>query len=61
MPTKVIKSAVTNVAPEVLNAVRNGATQDYRNYVPYAADDGSNLKEIGAIIMDRSSMTCFNS
>lgn len=56
MPTKVIKRAVTNVAPEVLNAVRNGATQDYRNYVPYAADDGSNLKEIGAIIMDRPAL-----
>jgi hypothetical protein len=56
MPSKVIKRGVTNVAPEVLNAVRNSATQNYRNYVPYAADDGSNLKEIGVIIMENPAL-----
>ena len=56
MPTKVIKRSVTNVASEVLNAVRNSATQDYRNYVPVATDDNSNLKEIGAIIMDNPAL-----
>lgn len=56
MPTKVIKRSVTNVASEVLNAVRNSATQDYRSYVPVATDDNSNLKEIGAIIMDNPAL-----
>lgn len=56
MPSKVIKRSITNVAPEVLNAVRNSATQDYRNYVPVATDDGQNLKEIGAIIMDNPAL-----
>lgn len=56
MPSKVIKRSITNVAPEVINAVRNSASQDFRNYVPVATDDGSNLKEIGAIIMDNPAL-----
>ena len=56
MPSKVIKRSITNVASEVLNAVRNSATQDYRNYVPVATDDNQNLKEIGAIIMDNPAL-----
>ena len=56
MPSKVIKRSITNVASEVLNAVRNSASQDYRNYVPVATDDNSNLKEIGAIIMDNPAL-----
>ena len=56
MPSKVIKRSITNVASEVLNAVRNSATENYRNYVPVATDDNSNLKEIGAIIMDNPAL-----
>ena len=56
MPSKVIKRSITNVASEVLNAVRNSASQDYRNYVPVATDDNSNLKDIGAIIMDNPAL-----
>lgn len=56
MPSKVIKRSITNVASEVLNAVRNSASQDYKNYVPVATDDNSNLKEIGAIIMDNPAL-----
>lgn len=52
MPTKIIKRSITNVASEVINAVRNSASQNFRNYVPVATDDNSNLKEIGVIIMD---------
>ena len=52
MPSKVIKRSFTNVASEVINAVRNSASQNFRNYVPVATDDNSNLKEIGAIICD---------
>lgn len=56
MPSKVIKRSITNVASEVLNAVRNSASQDYKNYVPVATDDNSNLKDIGAIIMDNPAL-----
>lgn len=56
MPTKVIKRSITNVASEVINAVRNSADQNFRNYVPVATDDNSNLKEIGVIIMDQPAL-----
>lgn len=56
MPSKVIKRSITNVAPEVLNAIRNSSDQNYKNYVPVATDDGQNIKEIGAIIMDNPAL-----
>lgn len=41
-----------NAAP-VLNTIRNSASMNYRNYVPfYAPEDGAGIKEIGKIIMD---------
>lgn len=42
----------TNSAAEVLNAIRNSATVNYQNYVPFAQPDGDSVREIGAIIMD---------
>lgn len=56
MPSKTIKRAVTNVSSEVLNAIRNAADQNYKNYVPVATDNGDNIKEIGAIIMDNPAL-----
>lgn len=52
MPTIPNKVVLTNSSPEVLNAIRNSASIDYRNYVPIATPDGENIKEIGAVIMD---------
>lgn len=52
MPTKPTPMVLTNVAPDVLNAIRNEATQNYRNYVPYATPDAESVKAIGAVIMD---------
>ena len=43
----------TNVSVNVLNAIRNEATQDYRKYVPYA-ESVADIRAIGAIIMDNT-------
>ena len=43
---------LTNSSVNILNAIRNSATIDYRNYVPYATEDGDSIRGIGAIIMD---------
>lgn len=42
----------TNLAPQALNAIRNSASQMYKNYVPYATPDAESLRAIGAVIMD---------
>lgn len=41
----------TNSSIDVVNAIRNSASVDYRNYVPYAYES-SDLRTIGNIIMD---------
>ncbi|HEY8541675.1 MAG TPA: hypothetical protein VIL29_04780 [Pseudothermotoga sp.] len=46
-------TAKTNVSVNVLNAIRNSATQSYRNYVPYA-ESVADIRAIGAIIMDNT-------
>lgn len=52
MPTKPKIVTLTNASVDILNAIRNSATTDYRNYVPYASADADSIKAIGAIIMD---------
>lgn len=52
MPTIPFKYTLTNAAPDVLNAIRNEATTDYRNYVPVATPAADSIRKIGAIIMD---------
>ena len=42
---------LTNSSIDVLNAIRNSANQNYRDYVP-VAKNGEDIKSIGAIIMD---------
>lgn len=37
---------------EVLNAIRNGASTDYQDAVPFATDDANVIRQIGAIILD---------
>ena len=37
---------------DILNAIRNNASANYRDYVPIASADQDNIREIGAIIMD---------
>ena len=44
----------TNIASDVLNFIRQNASQNYRDYVPFAQSQGdaNNLREIGNVIMD---------
>lgn len=52
MATKPKIVTLTNSSVDVLNAIRNNATINYKNYVPVATDDADSIREIGAIIMD---------
>lgn len=46
---------LTNNSIDVLNAIRNSASTNYRDYVP-VAHDGADFKTIGNIIMDSPSL-----
>lgn len=52
MPTRPKIVTLTNSSVEVLNVIRNNASQNYRDYVPIATPDADSIREIGAIIMD---------
>lgn len=56
MPSKPRIIVKTNTSAEVLNAIRNNASINYRNYVPVATENAESIKEIGAIIMDYPSL-----
>lgn len=56
MPTKPKVVTLTNSSVDILNVIRNNATQNYRNYVPKATADADSIKEIGAAIMDYPSL-----
>lgn len=43
---------LTNSSVDILNAIRNNATQNYREYIPKATADADSIRQIGAIIMD---------
>ena len=42
---------LTATSVEILNAIRNSSTQNYKDFVPYASPNAESIKEIGAIIM----------
>lgn len=52
MPIKPQVKVLTNSSVDVLNAIRNSATINYKDYVPIATPDAECIKEIGATIMD---------
>ena len=52
MATKPKIVTLTNSSVDILNAIRNNATINYKNYVPQATPDAESIREIGAIIMD---------
>lgn len=56
MPTKPKIVSLTNSSTAILNAIRNSASVDYRNYVPYANPDLKSIRAIGSIIMDMPSL-----
>lgn len=52
MPTKPKVVTLTNSSVDILNVIRNNASQNYRDYVPMATPDADSIREIGAVIMD---------
>lgn len=52
MPTRPDILTLTNSSVDVLNAIRNSASTNYKNYVPIATADAESIKGIGNIIMD---------
>lgn len=52
MATKPKIVTLTNSSVDVLNAIRNSATMNYKNYVPIATPDADSIREIGTVIMD---------
>lgn len=51
MPTKPRTMALTRSSVDILNAIRNSATANYRDYVPAANPNQESIREIGAVIM----------
>lgn len=51
MPVKPAVSRLTATSPDILNAIRNSASANYREFVPEATSDLESIREIGAIIM----------
>lgn len=52
MATRPNLVTLTNTSVDVLNAIRNDASQDYKDYVPFATEDAEVIRTIGATLMD---------
>lgn len=52
MATIPSRVTLTNSSVDVLNAIRNSASMNYREYVPIATPDAETIRAIGATIMD---------
>lgn len=52
MATKPQVVTLTNSSVDILNVIRENATQNYRDYVPKATADADSIRQIGAVIMD---------
>lgn len=52
MPTIQNSGKLVATPIDILNAIRNSATANYRDYVPEATTDANSIREIGAIIMN---------
>lgn len=51
MPDPVVYEATKYTTADILNAIRNSASTNYRDYVPVARPDTDSIKAIGAVIM----------
>ena len=51
MPNKNVATNKELSSVDILNAIRNSASQEYRSYVPPANPNGASIREIGNIIM----------
>ena len=52
MPTRPDPITLTNVSADVINAIRNSGSINYRDYIPVATADAESIRDIGNIIMD---------
>ena len=52
MPIRPQIRTLTNASVDILNAIRNSASVNYRDYVPLATADAESIREIGSVIMD---------
>lgn len=52
MATKPQVVTLTNSSVDILNVIRENATQNYHDYVPKATTDADSIRQIGAVIMD---------
>lgn len=52
MATKPKIKTLTNSSVDILNAIRNNASTNYKDYVPQATADSDSIREIGSVIMD---------
>lgn len=52
MATKPQIVTLTNSSVDILNVIRENASQNYRDYVPKATADADSIRQIGAVIMD---------
>lgn len=51
MPTRPTNVRLASSSVDILNAIRNSATANYRDYVPAALPNQDSIREIGAVIM----------
>lgn len=56
MPTRPTKVRLNSSSVDILNAIRNSATANYRDYVPTAKPNMESVREIGNVIMQFSSL-----
>lgn len=52
MPTTPKKVKLTASSVDILNAIRNSASANYRDYIPAASASQESIREIGAVIMN---------
>lgn len=52
MATKPQVVTLTNSSVDILNVIRENASQNYKDYVPKATADADAIRQIGAVIMD---------
>lgn len=52
MPSIPLVNKLSATSEDILNAIRNSASANYRDYVPVASLSQNNIREIGAVIMN---------
>lgn len=56
MPTVYPNKTLTATSADILNAIRNSATNDYKNYIPVVTADAEIIRSVGSILMQNPSL-----